>query len=489
MTPPALEVMRGIDVLVIGDAMLDRYLLGSSERLCQEAPVPVVDVAHTERLPGGAANVARNVRALGGRARLVALTGADARAATLRDRLHDAGVDVETLVASPRRTTLTKTRLVSDEHLLLRADDGSTDEASAADEAAVIAAVRRSWPTCRAVLVADYGYGTMTDGVVGTLAALHRRDPRVVTIDAKDVRRYRDVGVTASKPNAAQAMRVVGWPPSGVDRAEHLIARADALFDATGADLVATTLDHDGAVALERGRPPYRTYARPTRAATTSGAGDTFAAALTLALAGGAETPAAVEIASAAAAIVVAKERTATCSVDELRVALGRTDKVVDAVRARARIDVERERGRRIVFTNGCFDLLHRGHATYLSRAKSLGDLLVVGVNDDDSMRRIKGADRPINPLEDRCELLSALSAVDLVVPFSERTPERVIAEIRPDVFVKGGDYTVDMLPEAALVEQLGGIVRILPYVEERSTTRLIERIRGGVDERSAVGP
>jgi D-beta-D-heptose 7-phosphate kinase/D-beta-D-heptose 1-phosphate adenosyltransferase len=242
---------------------------------------------------------------------------------------------------------------------------------------------------------------------------------------------------------------------------------------------VAVTLDTEGALVFERGRPAYRTYARPTPPSRAAGAGDTFVAALALALAAGGHTPAAVEVASAAASIVVGTDGTSVCGQEQLSeyfTAVSKTLHSVDRLAARAAF--HHEQGRRIVFTNGCFDILHRGHITYLNRAKALGDLLVVGINSDESVRRLKGSGRPINGLEDRVQVLAALSCIDHIVPFDGDTPEELIRAIRPDVFVKGGDYTIEQLPEAGLVEQLGGTVQLLPFVEDRSTTGIIERIR-----------
>ncbi len=259
------------------------------------------------------------------------------------------------------------------------------------------------------------------------------------------------------------------------------------IHEQTGARIVAVTLDADGAIILERGRPPYRTYARPTHHSRAAGAGDTFAAALALGLAAGAETPAAADLASAAAAVVVGRDGTAACSSRELRERIAAGDKPVDDPSdLAARLSEHRRQGRRIVFTNGCFDILHRGHISYLSLAKSLGDVLVVGVNSDDGIRRLKGPSRPINALEDRMGVLAALSCVDLIVPFDEDTPCELIRVVRPDVFVKGGDYTRDRLPEAAIVEELGGAVQILPYLADRSTTDMIERIRRAYGEELA---
>jgi D-beta-D-heptose 7-phosphate kinase / D-beta-D-heptose 1-phosphate adenosyltransferase len=473
-----VAALAGRDVLVVGDAMLDTYLHGSSDRLSQEAPVPVVSVTSRDDVPGGAANVAANVAALGGRARLVALGGRDRETEVLREALSRSGVDDPGFLADAGRRTLWKERVVADEHLLVRVDRGTAAPASGDEERSLVRRIRSAWRGCSAVAIADYGYGTMTPAVVAAIRALQRDDPRVVVVDAKDLTRYRDVGVTAAKPNFGQALALLGDGCDG-DRAEYVAARGDRLLERTGARIVAVTLDHDGALAFERGRPSYRTYATPRRSATTSGAGDTFAATLALALAADLSMPVGVELASAAVAVVVAKDGTATCTTTELRVRVAGDRKLASSADdVLDRLELERRRGRRVVFTNGCFDLLHRGHVTYLSRAKALGDVLVVGVNSDDSVRALKGPERPINGLEDRMEVLAALSCVDLVVPFAERTPERLIEQVRPDVFVKGGDYTLEMLPEASLVERLGGHVQILSYVDDRSTTGLIDRIR-----------
>jgi D-beta-D-heptose 7-phosphate kinase/D-beta-D-heptose 1-phosphate adenosyltransferase len=236
------------------------------------------------------------------------------------------------------------------------------------------------------------------------------------------------------------------------------------------------TLDCEGALVFERGRPAYRTYTQPARSCV-AGAGDTFVAGLALGLAAGASTAAAAELASGAA-VVVGKDGTAICSAQELREYVSAEDEYYgDLDRLKARVEFYREQGRKIVFTNGCFDILHRGHITYLNRAKALGDVLVVGVNSDESIRRLKGPSRPINSLEDRVQVLAALSCVDHLVAFGEDTPCNLIRALRPRVFVKGGDYTRERLPEAPLVEELGGVVQILPYLQDRSTTGIIERI------------
>jgi D-beta-D-heptose 7-phosphate kinase / D-beta-D-heptose 1-phosphate adenosyltransferase len=469
-----------LSVLVIGEAMLDCYLDGPGRRLCQEAPVPIVTVARRTDVPGGAANTAVNLGALGARVRLLSVVGDDLEADGLRLALGRAGVGTGDIVAEPGRRTLAKHRVSADGHLLVRFDQGSTDRVGASTERRLVELLRGAITDADAIVVSDYAYGVLTPRVIAALGELQARAPRVVVVDSKNLPAYRRVGVTAIKPNYQEALRLLGIRNgAGAARAGLIGRRGERLLDVTGARLAAVSLDTDGALFLERGRPAYRTYARPTTHARAAGAGDTFVAALALALAAGAETPAAAELASAAAAVVVGKDGTAACTNAELRAQIAGDAKISDLVTVTAQLERHRREGRRIVLTNGCFDLLHRGHVTYLSAAKAEGDVLVVAVNSDAGVRRLKGEGRPVNALEDRVQVLGALSSVDYVVPFAEDTPIAVVRAVRPDVFVKGGDYTRDMLPEAPLVEALGGRVRILSYVEARSTTGLIEQIRG----------
>jgi D-beta-D-heptose 7-phosphate kinase / D-beta-D-heptose 1-phosphate adenosyltransferase len=242
--------------------------------------------------------------------------------------------------------------------------------------------------------------------------------------------------------------------------------------------IAAVTLDSDGALVFERGSEPYRTFGLSTKMQTI-GTGDTYVAALTLALASGALTSAAAEIAGKAAAISASKEGTTVCTAEELLAQISFEGKYVnDVSRLAVMLDFHRRQGQRIVFTNGCFDILHRGHITYLNRAKNPGDILVVGVNSDASVLRLKGPERPINCLEDRVQVLAALTCVDYLAAFDGDTASDLIRVVRPDVFVKGGDYTKERLPEAPVVEALGGTVRILPFLDNRSTSAIIERIK-----------
>jgi D-beta-D-heptose 7-phosphate kinase/D-beta-D-heptose 1-phosphate adenosyltransferase len=492
--PGRVAGFRSVRALVLGEAMLDSYVHGDAQRLSREAPVPIVQISDRIDAPGGAANTAVNVSTLGAEAVLLSVVGADAEAARLRETLGRAGVDPETLIPAPERVTLTKERVAAANQMLVRVDSGTTEPIEPGLEDRLIERLAAAYPAADVVIVSDYDYGVMTPRVIATLGELERAAPRPLIVDARDLRRYRRLPVTAVKPNYAEAIGLLGDAEQRGTRrrALQIGSSGERLLELTGARIVAVTVDADGVFVFERDAPPYRTYARPRADAQATGGGDTFVATFALALAGGASTPEAAELASAAAAVVVGRPGTATCSAEDLERALSLGGK---RIRERAELGTRarayRESGQRIVFTNGCFDILHRGHITYLDRAKALGDVLIVGVNDDESVRRLKGPDRPINTLDDRLLVLEALSCVDHVVPFAEDTPAHLLELVRPDVFAKGGDYSRDSLPEAPLVERLGGTVQILPLVEDRSTSGIIARARSAdrAEYGVAVGP
>jgi D-beta-D-heptose 7-phosphate kinase/D-beta-D-heptose 1-phosphate adenosyltransferase len=483
VTPePAALVDRfaGIEVAVLGEAMLDSYLEGLTHRFCPEAPVPVVNLSSRTDLPGGAANTAVNVSRLGGRVTFLSVVGDDPEGLLLRELLGGQGVSTGPLLARPGRRTLHKQRVLASAQMMLRLDRGSTEPLDPRTEHELIDRLARAFARCAAVVVSDYAYGILTPRVVRALADLQARWSRVLVVDSRRLATFRGAAPTAVKPNYPEAAALLG--AHTLDgfrvRAEAITPYGERILEQTGAQIAAVTLDSEGALVFERGQPPYRTYAQPVRNVSVVGAGDTFTGTFALALATGAATGEAAELASAAAAVVVGKERTAACSAQELREFLSAGGKYVGTLeRFLARLDFYREQGRRIVFTNGCFDILHRGHITYLNRARTLGDVLIVGVNSDDSIRRLKGPGRPINGLDDRVQVLAALSSIDHIVAFDKDTPCDLVRAIRPDVFVKGGDYTRDRLPEAAVVESYGGVVQILPFVPDRSTTGILARI------------
>lgn len=476
-----LRSVAGRKVLVIGEAMLDSYLEGYSDRICREAPVPVVAVRDRQDVPGGAANTAVNIRSLGGEPLFLSVVGDDLEWGLLQPALEKRGVSTQHILVHPGRRTLAKHRVVAASQMLVRFDQGSTEAIDDETELALLNRLIQLFPSCDAVLVSDYDYGILTPRIIQTLRELQARSPQVLVVDSRDLTAYRNIGATAVKPNYPEVVQLLGVRKlsSLCDRVEQITPQGERLFELTGAQIVAVTIDTDGALIFQSDVPPYRTYAKPYPHSRAAGAGDTFISALTLALAAQASPTTAAELASAAAAVVVAKEGTSACTAEELQGSLSTTNKYVkDLIALGAAISFYRKQGRRIVFTNGCFDILHRGHIAYLNQAKALGDTLIVGINSDSSVQRLKGPERPINTLEDRVQVLTALSCIDHMIAFDEDTPMNIIRAIRPNVYVKGGDYTRETLPEAPLVEALGGVVEILSYLPDHSTTSMIERIR-----------
>lgn len=474
-----IDSWADLTVAVLGDAILDSYMEGGAQRLAQEAPVPVVTVSEQRFMPGGAANTAANLGQLGAKVRLLTVTGGDPAWERLRSLLEDAGVDCSAVITDPVRTTIAKSRVVASSQILLRVDEGDTDEVPRDDEEQLVRGLHEALDTCDAVVISDYGYGVVTPPVMRALEARAHRSC-VLTVDSRRLGEYRRARPTAVKPNYTEVCTLLGEPsrPPGEERVEHVRSLETRVLDATGAHVAAVSMDVDGALVFERGVAPYRTFTHPQPGSRASGAGDTFVAALTLALASGTGGQAAAEIAATASVVVLGQDRTTTCTASALKEAFASSDKILPADRVAARAEYHRKSGKTVVFTNGCFDILHRGHTAYLERAKALGDVLIVAVNSDESVRRLKGPDRPVNPIGDRMHVLASLRYVDHVVAFEEDTPEAIIRAVRPHVFVKGGDYEGKPVPEAAVVEELGGIVKLLPYIENTSTTLVIERIR-----------
>jgi D-beta-D-heptose 7-phosphate kinase/D-beta-D-heptose 1-phosphate adenosyltransferase len=468
-----LSRLPGRRVLVIGDALLDSWLSGHPSRLCREGPVAVVDVDDREYACGGAANTAVNVAALGGQATLVAAVGEDAAGGRLRVRLAAAGV-AGALCPVPGRSTLVKSRVVADGQVVARVDEGDAGPVPDAAARRLVQAARSVLDSgCDALVVCDYGAGTLTGPVRDWLGTVRERVPLLV-VDAHDLARWAYLRPDLVTPNAEEAAALLGAAPPGLDRAGWVARHAGRLAVVSGARIVAVTLDADGAVLVEDGSLGARTRTRSVPAARTTGAGDAYVAAFTLGLAAGGTVADSAEVAQRAAEIAVAGTGTAVCRAPDLY----HGGAVVDRDRLTPVVARHRAAGRRIVFTNGCFDVLHRGHVGYLEEARRLGDVLVVAVNSDASVRRLKGEDRPVNPVEDRVAVLAALACVDHVVVFDEDSPRELISLVRPDLYVKGGDYPPELIPEAELVRSLGGEVRSLDYLPDRSTSELIERIR-----------
>ena len=472
----------GLEVVVVGEAMLDSYASGHVDRLCREAPVPIVALADRVDVPGGAANAAIGMAALGARVRFLSAVGQDDAGTKLIALLDAAGVDTGHVARVPGRATMVKQRVSGNGQLLLRVDSGSEEDIDAVTQRRLIDALNGAWDGADAVVVSDYGYGIATAAVVDAVAQAQRRAPRVLVADAKDLRRWSSVGLTGAKPNYGEACKLAGLPAltGTIARVEQITQARDRLQVAIGADIVAVTLDIAGAVVFEGAHELYRTFTQPAADSHAAGAGDSFTGTLALALTAGAHAAVAADLASSAATACLAQPGTSICSAERLRDQVAGEAKLATPEQVAAQVAGWKADERRIVFTNGCFDIIHHGHISYLNRAKAMGDVLVVGLNSDRSVQRLKGPTRPINHEADRAAVLAALSSVDLVALFDEDTPASLIEAIRPELFVKGGDYTLETLPEAPLVKALGGEVKLLPFLADRSTTGIIDRIRSG---------
>jgi D-beta-D-heptose 7-phosphate kinase / D-beta-D-heptose 1-phosphate adenosyltransferase len=475
---------RRLRVTVLGDAILDGWLAGRCERLCPEAPVPVVQVTSTSYVPGGAANTAVNLAALGAHVQLVSVVGDDTDGRTLTSELGGRGVDTRHVVVAAGRPTTAKRRVVVGDQLMLRVDEGEATPLDSMAADALVHAAHAAVADSDAVVLCDYDTGVL-DGEVSTMLRRIRNRMPLLAVDAHRLGRWRSLRPDLVTPNAAEAAAVLGMTIEPDERIDVLPRCRAALHAATGASTVVVTLDRDGALLFTEDQPVHRTWARPAPDNHAAGAGDTFVAALTVAVGSGLALTTAVELAQAAADVVTGRPGTAACTTDELADRLGaHHGSAVDADRLAALVAEHRAAGRRIVFTNGCFDVLHRGHVAYLNQARLLGDVLIVAVNADGSVRRLKGPSRPVNPAADRAAMLAALSCVDHVTIFEEDTPAALLRRLRPEVYAKGGDYTPHMLPEAAIVTEYGGAVHIVDYVSDHSTTAVIDRIRATAPSR-----
>ncbi|MCR9278077.1 MAG: bifunctional D-glycero-beta-D-manno-heptose-7-phosphate kinase/D-glycero-beta-D-manno-heptose 1-phosphate adenylyltransferase HldE [Pseudomonadaceae bacterium] len=468
MLPNALPSIANLHVLVVGDVMLDRYWHGNVERISQEAPVPVVGISGVDDRPGGAANVALNLVSLGAQCTLVSAVGEDEAGMILRERLEAAGVRCAFV---PAPGTTMKLRMVSGGQQLIRAD---FDVDASAQAAAVVAEAERHVGGCDVAVVEDYDKGSIAQpqNLLARLAPL----PVLVDPKAKTLAQY--TGAKAIKPNEAEFIAAFGGPLTDV----HAKQQAVSFLHDASIDALVVTQGARGIRVLTTDGQVHAIPARPVDVFDVTGAGDTAAAALALGLALDWSIAQAAELANVAAGVAVTRSGTAAVSGPELAEALagmsGSQRGVVSQSALLGAVAQMRGGGERIVFTNGCFDILHAGHVAYLAQARELGDRLVVAVNDDASVARLKGKGRPVNTLHRRMTVLAGLASVDWVVSFSDDTPEPLLAALKPDVLVKGGDYQLDAVVGAELVREYGGEVRVLSEVADLSTTNIVKKIK-----------
>ena len=478
-----IPLLVGRTVLVLGDVMLDRYVSGEVSRISPEAPIPVLRVIAARASLGGAANVAQNVAALGARAILVGVIGTDDAGAEIERLVAAAGESVDArLCAIPQRRTTVKTRFTTRSmHQLLRVDDETVDPLDDESAAELRHRFARALPESDVVVLSDYAKGVLCDRLLRGVVNLSRRARRPVIADPKraSFKAYRNV--TVLTPNAQEVARATGVEAADEDGAERA---ARIALDAAACDAVIVTRSENGLALVRRGMPALHLPARVQEVSDVSGAGDTFVAALAAALAGDRDLVKATRLANIAAGISVSRPGTAVVSGRDLAEELRRRnviasdEKIMDAEGALRHIAEWRRRGLKIGFTNGCFDLIHPGHVHLLAQARAACDRLVVALNPDHSVRRLKGPERPIQSEAARATVMSSLASVDLVVLFAEETPLSLIEAIRPDVLVKGADYRPEQVVGADIVRRNGGKVLLVDLLPSQGTTATIARVR-----------
>ena len=452
--------------------MLDRYWHGPTNRISPEAPVPVVKVTMVEERPGGAANVAMNIASLGANSRLVGLTGIDDAAKALTENLNGVNVRCD-FVAIPTHPTITKLRVLSRNQQLIRLDFEEGFEN--VDAQPMLERIEQALPHIGALVLSDYAKGALAE--VEKMIALANKAGVPVLIDPKghNFERYR--GATLLTPNMSEFEAIVGRCKDNKDVEE----KGMQLLESLELSALLITRSEQGMSLIRRNEAPLHLPTEAQEVFDVTGAGDTVIGVLAASIASGRPLHEACALANAAAGVVVGKLGTSTVSPIELENAIrGRAENgfgVMTESQLKQAVADARARGERVVMTNGCFDILHAGHVSYLANARKLGDRLIVAVNSDASTRRLKGETRPVNPLDQRMIVLGALGAVDWVVPFEEDTPQRLISEILPDILVKGGDYQPDEIAGSKEVWAAGGQVMVLNFEDGISTTNIIKNI------------
>ncbi len=468
----------GKHILVIGDVMLDKYIHGSVERISPEAPVPIVHATRRTQQPGGAANVAMNVAGLGARATAVGLVGDDEDGASLSALLQSGGVDAH-LIAVPGMPTTSKLRILGGSQQMMRLDIETVAERPPESYSTLLAKVRTLLPEIHALILSDYAKGTLTEEVCQTLIGEARQAGLPVFVDPKgrDFQRYR--GAATISPNLKELALATGDSSASMDA---VLDRGQTIVGVLGLEYLTVTLGEKGFAFLQQ-ESRFHSPAIAKQVFDVSGAGDTVIAVMALAAACGIPVRDAARLANVAAGIVVGKLGTVPIERHELVAALTEfsgtetQEKALDLARLLVRAAEWRASGHTIVFTNGCFDILHVGHIALLEACRGFGDKVVVGINSDASVRGLKGSGRPIVGERERARILAALAATDAVVVFDSPTPIDLILALRPDVLVKGGDYVEETVVGAASVKSWGGRVAIVPTVEGYSTTNVVRKL------------
>jgi D-beta-D-heptose 7-phosphate kinase/D-beta-D-heptose 1-phosphate adenosyltransferase len=471
-----LDRYSSLKIWVIGDLMLDEYVMGTVDRVSPEAPVPVVRVRDTEYRLGGAANVARQVAALGAKVTLSGTIGKDAAGDVLLQLCAASGIDTRAIVRADDRRTTRKLRVLGHSQQLLRMDWEDASPCGAHIGSGMLAGLADEMPD--AVILSDYAKGVLTAPIISAITARVGKVPVVVDPKARDFTCYR--GATTITPNLRELEAAAGKSLDATDT-ETIAVEARKLIAATGLDSMVVTLSEHGMLVVPAAGPTVPVPASKREVFDVTGAGDTAIAVLTLSLAAAASLPAAARLANAAAGVSVGQVGAVAVDVDSIRSELTASPdaKVLSRTELAARCASWRIAGKRIVFTNGCYDLLHAGHLSLLHSAARLGDVLVLAINSDTSVRRLKGPERPLVPQAERAALLAALACVDAVTVFDEDTPLETIEAVRPHILVKGADYRAEEVVGREIVEANGGHVALVPLLPQKSTSALVDRIKG----------
>ncbi|NQT28982.1 MAG: D-glycero-beta-D-manno-heptose-7-phosphate kinase [Candidatus Saganbacteria bacterium] len=470
----------GKKILVFGDLMLDEHIWSRVSRISPEAPVPIADVARISHVPGGCGNVAANIASLKAKAYLVSVIGKDSSGQKLRKALSDKGISTRHLVIDPKRPTILKSRIIAGSQHMVRVDREDRTVLSPKLLATITKRLNKLIPKMDAIIISDYAKGSVTAKTTQLIISLAKKHKKPVSIDPKgvDFSKYR--GATVITPNLREASIAARRL---IISEKSLIKAGQVLAKLTGSKNVLITRGRDGMSLICPDEVIY-IPAVPREVFDITGAGDTVIATLTLALATGATAKNAAILANYAASVVIGKIGTAPCLFEELEEAISGHEPIAKKIKLRkelhAIVQNLRNENAKIIFTNGCFDILHLGHVRYLSKAKKLGDILIIGLNSDASVRKLKGKDRPYIYELERAEILASLECVDYVCIFEETRPDNLIKIVKPDFHVKGGDYKINRLPEKKLVESLGGKVIVIPPIKGRSTTNLVKRILSG---------
>lgn len=482
----SIEKFSKIRVLCVGDVMLDRFIEGQVKRISPESPVPVLSISATQSFPGGAANVARNIASLGGLCTLVGVVGEDNVARELMEAMRTVeGIRCEFCAASDRPTS-EKIRFVANGQHLLRADAEVTRFISDSTAREIMDRVRRWAPEHDVIVLSDYAKGLLTDAVISECIEIGRRCGLPLVVDPKSVELARYAGATVITPNSKEVLDATGIDPTDNDALAE--TAGTAILRSAGVEAVLLTRAHRGMTLVGDGRPTVHIEASAREVFDVVGAGDTAIATLSLALGAGLDMAECARLSNFAAGVVVGKRGTATVTQTELadevlRLSRGGLqalrEKIMSRKDAVELAQTWRKNGFKVGFTNGCFDILHVGHLAILSFSRQNSGRLIVALNSDASVKRLKQAGRPINSENDRAMVLAALSTVDAVVIFDEDTPLSMIEQLNPDVLVKGADYTIDNIVGASHVISHGGKVLTCELIPGKSTTRLVDVLRG----------